>query len=58
MDNQGPAGEEPPKFGMGKFLFSIILTIILFLLVQSMARHLFFSGGSQDRHGSLAPHFV
>jgi hypothetical protein len=50
MDNQGPAGEEPPQFGIGKFLFSVILALILLLLIQTMVHHRFFRGGTVKRY--------
>ena len=50
-----PEGEKPPSFGIGKFLFVVVLAVILFLLVQSMVRHRFFRGGWVNRNGSLGP---
>jgi hypothetical protein len=50
-----PAGEKPPSFGIGKFLFVVVLAVIFFLLLQSMVHHRFFKGGRVDRHGTIVP---
>lgn len=41
------------SFGMGMFLFIILLTVIFFLLAQSMVRHRFHEGGRIDSNGSM-----
>jgi hypothetical protein len=43
-----------PTFGMGQFLFAIVLTILLLLLLQSMVRHRFFRGGNIKQPGSIS----
>jgi hypothetical protein len=48
-------GQEPSSFGIGKFLFVVVLAVIFLLLAQSMVRHRFFRGGWVNRHGSLRP---
>jgi len=48
-----PAGEKPPRFGMGSVLFAVVLAIIFFLLAQAMVRHRFFQGGRFGRNGAL-----
>jgi hypothetical protein len=48
-----PEGEKPPSFGIGKFLFVVLLALIFFLLVHSMVHHRFFRGGRVNRHGSI-----
>ncbi len=48
-----PEGEKPPSFGIGKFLFVVVLAVIFFLLVNSMVHHRFFRGGRVHRNGSL-----
>jgi len=48
-----PAGRKPPEFGVGRFLFIVVLAIIFFLLAQSVVRHRFFSGGRINRNGTL-----
>ena len=48
-----PEGERPPSFGIGKFLFVVLLALIFFLLVHSMVHHRFFRGGRVNRHGSI-----
>ena len=50
-----PEGEKPPSFGIGKFLFVIVLAVIFFLLVHSMVHHRFFRGGRVNRNGSIVP---
>ncbi len=48
-----PEGEKPPSFGIGKFLFVVVLAVILFLLLQSMVHHRFFRGGRVNRKGTI-----
>ena len=50
-----PAGRKAPRFGIGSFLFIIVLAVIIFLLAQSMVHHRFFRGGWVDRNGSVRP---
>jgi hypothetical protein len=50
-----PGGRKSPWFGIGKFLFVVVLAVIFFLLFQSMVRHRFFRGGWVNRNGSLGP---
>jgi len=47
--------QNPPWLGFAKFLFIVILTVMLFLLVRSMEHHHFFSGGQQNRHDVTGP---
>jgi hypothetical protein len=53
--NKTPAEGKPPWFGIGKFLFIVVLAVIFFLLAQSMVHHRFFRGGWVNRNGSLRP---
>jgi hypothetical protein len=54
--NKTPAEGKPPWwFGVGKFLFIVVLAVIFFLLAQSMVHHRFFRGGWVNRNGSLGP---
>ena len=53
MNTTPPAGREPPSFGIGQFLFVVVLAVILFLLGQSMVHHRFFEGGRVHRNGSI-----
>ena len=53
MNAPPPAGREPPPFGIGQFLFVIVLAVILFLVGQSMVHHRFFQGGREHRNGSI-----
>jgi hypothetical protein len=48
-----PAGGEPPRFGIGSFIFAVVLLLIFLLLVQSMEHHRFFRGGRIDRNGAI-----
>ena len=50
-----PGGRKPPRFGIGSFVFIVVLAVIFFLLGQSMVRHRFFRGGRIDRNGALRP---
>jgi hypothetical protein len=53
MNTPTPAGREPPSFGIGQFVFVVVLAVILFLLGRSMVRHRFFQGGRDHRNGSI-----
>ena len=53
MNTPPPAGGEPPSFGIGQFVFVIVLLVMLILLGQSMVRHRFFQGGREHRNGSI-----
>ena len=48
-----PSEQEPPSFGMGKFLFAIVFAIFLFLLTQIMVRQRFFQGGHPSQQESI-----
>lgn len=50
-----PKEENPPQFGLAKFLFVLILTVTVYLLTRSMVRHHFFSGGQLNQHESAEP---
>ena len=43
-ETAGPEGERPPSFGIGNFLFIVVLAFVFFLLAQSMVRHRFHKG--------------
>jgi hypothetical protein len=45
----GPASQNSPSFGIGSFLFAVLLAFIIFLLVATMVRHRFFRGGHPHR---------
>ena len=53
LNTPTPAGREPPSFGIGHFLFVVVLAVILVLLGQSMVHHRFFQGGREHRNGSI-----
>ena len=39
--------------GILKFLFIVILTVLIFLLARSMVEHRFFRGGAVHPNGSI-----
>ena len=44
-----------PGLGFARFLFIVVLTVLLFVLVNSMVRHHFFSGGQMNQHEVTGP---
>jgi hypothetical protein len=42
-----------PWLGIAKFLFIAILTLLFYLLAQSMVHHRFFRGGWMNNNGSV-----
>ncbi len=46
----GPEDQNPRWLGLAKFLFLLILTVTVFLLIRSMVHHHFFSGGQMNKH--------
>jgi hypothetical protein len=50
-----PSEPKPPRFGMGSFVFAIVLALIFFLLAQTMVRHRFHQGGWRDRSEVIRP---
>jgi hypothetical protein len=53
LNTTAPAGRKPPSFGIGQFLFVVVLAVILLLLGQSMVRHRFFGGQGIHRNGTI-----
>jgi hypothetical protein len=53
LNTTDPAGSKPPSFGIGQFLFVVVLAVMLLLLGQSMVRHRFFGGQRVHRNGSI-----
>lgn len=56
--NRNDANQEEPNspwFGFAKFLFIMVLAVMVFLLANSMVRHHFFSGGAQNHHDVTGP---
>jgi hypothetical protein len=53
LNTTNPAGRKPASFGIGHFLFIVLLPIIFFLLGQTMLRHRFFQGERVHRNGSV-----
>jgi len=55
MKDDAAAGRRPAWPGLVKFLFILILTIVIWLLASAMARHRFHGGGRIDLHDRLMP---
>jgi hypothetical protein len=53
LNTTSPTGRKPPQFGIGSFLFAVVLAVIFFLLAQSMVRHHFCGGVRDHRNGSI-----
>lgn len=47
--------QRSPGLGFARFLFIVILIVLLYVLVNSMVRNHFFSGGQQNRHNVTEP---
>jgi hypothetical protein len=54
-DTHGLGGKEPPSFGIGNFLFTVVLVFILVLLAQCMVRRHFFGGRRVNQPTPQAP---
>ena len=50
-----PKGPKSPRVGIRTLLFIVVLTVIFFLLAQSMVRHRFHEGGWVNRNGRVVP---
>ncbi len=50
-----PAGRKAPSFGIGNFLFVVVLAFLFFLLAQSMVRHRFCEGRRINQPTPQAP---
>jgi ABC-type microcin C transport system permease subunit YejE len=50
-----PEARNSPWLGIVKFLFIVVLIIIIFLLGQDMVRHRFFQGGWVDQNDTVRP---
>jgi len=51
----GPAGRNSPWLGTVKFLFLVLLAVMIFLLGRDMVRHRFFRGGRVNQRDVLKP---
>jgi hypothetical protein len=51
----GPPEQNSPWPGVVKFLFLVLLIVIMFLLGQDMVRHRFFRGGWVNQRDVLKP---
>ena len=47
--------QRSPWPGFARFLFIVVLAVLIFVLVSSMVRHHFFSGGQQNQHNVTVP---
>ena len=47
--------QSSPWLGFARFLFIVVVTVLLFVLVNSMVRHHFFSGGQMNQHDATGP---
>jgi hypothetical protein len=54
-ETAGPELIRPPSFGIGNFLFTVVLAFVFFLLAQSMVRHHFCGGRRINQPTSQAP---
>jgi hypothetical protein len=50
-----PEGEKAPSFGIGSFLFGVVLAFVFFLLAQSMVRHRYCEGRKIDHLTTQTP---
>jgi len=55
LDTTVPEERRSVRFGIGKFLFIVVLAVLFFLLAHDMVRHRFFRGGWRNQHGSISP---
>ena len=55
LHTPAPSGRKGPSFGIGSFLFAVVLAFIFFLLGQSMVRHRFCRGHRVDHPTPQAP---
>jgi hypothetical protein len=53
MKTRVPLGSNVPWLEIGRLVFIVVLTVLFFLLGQSMVRHRFFQGGRQQWNGSI-----
>ncbi|MFZ0419819.1 MAG: hypothetical protein WAM04_17100 [Candidatus Sulfotelmatobacter sp.] len=53
LNTTDPAGSKRPSRGIGRFVFVVVLVVMLLLLGQSMVRHRFFGGQRVHRNGSV-----
>jgi hypothetical protein len=55
LDTTAPEQRRSMWLGTGKFLFIVVLALLLFLLAHSMVRHRFFRGGWRNQRGAISP---
>jgi hypothetical protein len=54
-DTSNPEERKLRWIGVTKFLFIVILTLLIYLLAHSMVRHRFFKGGWMNQNDSVRP---
>jgi hypothetical protein len=54
LHTPGPEERRSIWLGIGKFLFVVVLAVLLFLLAHNMVRNRFFRGGWRNQHGSVS----
>ena len=47
--------QRSPWPGFARVLFIVVLTVLIFVLVNSMVRHHFFSGSQMNQHNVTGP---
>jgi hypothetical protein len=47
--------QDPPWLGLAKVLFVVFFAVMVFLLIRSMERHHFVSGGQMNKHDVTEP---
>jgi hypothetical protein len=47
--------QSSPWPGFARFLFIVVVTVLLYVLVSSMVRHHFYSGGQMNQHEVTGP---
>jgi hypothetical protein len=53
LESKDPEKRQLPWLGLAKFLFLAILTLLIYLLAQSMVHHRFFRGGGMNSNDSV-----
>lgn len=55
LDTMAPDERRSIWLGTGKFLFIVVLAVLVFLLAHNIVRHRFFRGGWRNQHSSISP---
>ena len=54
-ETEDPEEGNSPRVSIGQFLLIVGLSVLFFLLAQSMVRHRFHVGGEIGRNGNIVP---